>query len=206
MRGKITRIISGRDFFFIDDDYFCHLSKVDFEPKIGAEVEYERGKNKDGKLEAKNVRQIRAVATQNMNIRSGETDDFFDKYTSELEKGYFEGKYIRNEFLIEFPMALADNFCRNQMLNKSTQIRKYFDFCRKIEGVFKTKKDFGYVKSELPKLIYHVNSAYNKKPPLISKEFKIFIEKNVDLAIKNENNFQKGFISHFEALIGYSKN
>lgn len=62
------------------------------------------------------------------------------------------------------------------------------------------------MKSELPKLNYITNYALNKKPPVVSKEFRDFIEKNLELALINENNFLKGFLYHFEAVIGYSKN
>lgn len=108
--------------------------------------------------------------------------------------------------MTDYPKQLALLFSKNRDVNKSAQIRKYFDFCRKVEGIFKVKKDFNYVKSELPKLIYHVNSALNKKQPLVSKEFCVFIEKNVELAVEDKANFVKGFIYHFEAVIGFSNN
>jgi CRISPR type III-A-associated protein Csm2 len=198
VKGVITRLIPGKDFFFIDKDYFCHFSKVSFEPQIGMEVEYEQAQNRDGKPEARNVKPIGKIVN---------SSDFFSQYLDELSKGYFiEKGFIRKEFILELPKELASLFSKNPALNKSTQIRKYFDYCRKIEGIFKVKKNFNYVVSELPRLNYHIHNALNKKPPLISKEFCEFVEKNVELAIQSEENFLKGFINHFEAVIGYSKN
>jgi CRISPR type III-A-associated protein Csm2 len=198
VKGVITRLIPGKDFFFIDKDYFCHFSKVSFEPQIGMEVEYEQAQNRDGKPEARNVKPIGKIVS---------STDFFSQYLDELSKGYFiEKGFIKKEFILELPKGLSVLFGKNPAVNKSAQIRKYFDFCRKIEGIYKVQKNFNYVVSELPRLNYHIHNALNKKPPLISKEFCEFIEKNVEMAIVSEDNFLKGFIIHFESVIGYSKN
>lgn len=202
MKGIITKVIEDKRFFFVDNKYFCHFDKINFSPAVLNQVEYEKSVDKNGKDIAINVK---LLDNQESNIRG--SGSFFEKYINELMKGYFETPYyVKKEFIVEYPKELAVLFGKDRSLNKSAQIRKYFDFCRKIEGIFKVKKDFNYVKSELPRLIYHINSAYNKKPPLVSAEFKMFIEKNVEMAIQDENNFLKGFMNHFEALIGFSNN
>jgi len=75
VKGVITRLIPGKDFFFIDKDYFCHFSKVSFEPQIGMEVEYEQAQNRDGKPEARNVKPIGKIVS---------STDFFSQYLDEL--------------------------------------------------------------------------------------------------------------------------
>jgi len=188
IQGKITRVVAERKFFFIDRDFFCHFNSIDFDPKEGVEVEYEPGKNKEGKPEARNVK--RAAG-------------FFDQYVTELEKGYFvKDDFIRVEFLIDYARSLAKLFGRDARLNKPAQIRKFFDFCRNVEGVYKTKKNFLYVKSELPKLVPLVNKASSRE--LVSSEFVEFVEKNIAQATKSDAHFLKGFMPHFEAVIGYS--
>lgn len=201
MKGRITKIIDSGKFFFIDNDYWCHFDKVNFSPVVFAEVEYEQSvDSRNGKKVALNVKSV-GTSTPN----SASHGSVFSNYLNELNNGYFESaNYVKKEFIVDYAKELAQLFGRDKSINKSAQIRKYFDFCRRIEGIYKVKKDFNYVKSELPKLIYHINSAFNKK--LVTREFCDFIEKNVELAIVSESNFMKGFICHFEAVIGFSNN
>lgn len=188
-KGKVTKVLEEKRFFFIDNDYFCRYDKIDFVPSVGDQVQYEQSKNRDGKPEAKNVKKV---------------DGFIEQYWNELTKGYFlKEDYIRKEFIIDYAKELAMEFSKNENVNKSTQIRKYFDYCDRIVGVFKTKRDFLYVKAELPKVIPHLNNALKKG--LITKSFYDFMEINVELSLINEINFNKGFIPHFEAIIGFSQ-
>lgn len=188
-KGIITRIIEERKFFFIDNDYFCHFDRIDFQPSVGDQVFYEKSTNKDGKPEAKNVKKV---------------GGFIDQYWEELAYGYFiRDYYIRKEFVLTFAKELAEEFFKNENVNKPTQIRKYFDYCDKINGIFKVKKDFLFVQAELPKVIPHLNNALKKG--LITNDFYNFMEKNIEAALIEEKNFTKGFIPHFEAVIGFSQ-
>lgn len=187
-KGIITRVFEERKFFFIDNDYFCRFDKVNFLPSVGDSVVYERSTNNEGKPEAKNVKK---------------SAGFFEQYLEELSNGYFiKDDFIKREFVLEYAKELANEFTKNESVNKPTQIRKYFDYCDKINGIYKVKRNFLYVQAELPKVISHLNNALKKS--LISKDFVTFMEKNVDLAIIEEKNFVKGFIPHFEAVIGFS--
>jgi len=188
-KGIITRVFEERGFFFIDNDYFCRFDKINFQPSAGDQVQYEKSTNRDGKPEAKNVKKI---------------GGFIEQYWDELSNGYFiRDDYIKKEFVLEFAKELAKEFSKNENVNKSTQIRKYYDYCDKIHGVYKVKKDFLYVQAELPKLIPHLNNALKKG--LISNDFYTFIEKNIEMSLTEEKNFTKGFIPHFEAIIGFSQ-
>ena len=44
--------------------------------------------------------------------------------------------------------------------------------------------------------------AFGKMPPKIPEIFHDFIKSNV-AAVKNEKDFLKGFLPHFEALVGF---
>lgn len=188
-KGIITRVFEERKFFFIDNVYFCWYDRVSFLPAVGDNVIYERTTNKDGKPEAKNVKKA---------------PGFFDQYLVELNGGYFvKDDFIKKEYVLDYAKDLANEFTKNENVNKPTQIRKYFDYCDKINGIYKVKRNFLYVQAELPKVIAHLNNALKKG--LISNDFVTFLEKNIELAIIEEKNFVKGFIPHFEAVIGFSQ-
>jgi CRISPR/Cas system CSM-associated protein Csm2 small subunit len=188
-KGIITKIFEEKKFFFIDNDYFCRYDWIDFIPAVGDNVIYEKSTNRDGKPEAKNVKKFAGI---------------FEEYLEKLSEGYFiKDDFIKNEFVLDFAKGLASEFTKNEDVNKPTQIRKYFDYCDKIYGVYKVKRNFLYVQSELPKLMAHLNSALKKG--LISKDFFTFMDRNIELALAGEKNFTKGFIPHFEAVIGFSQ-
>ena len=192
-KGKITKVISDKEFFFIDKDYFCRNSAYKNIPKVDDIVEYEPFL-KDGKKAAKNVKFIKKGILP------------LDEYFEELEDGYFSNiisKNLKPQLIIHYPQQLAELFQKDNNINKSTQIRKYFDSCRLIEGKYKINKDFEFVISELLKLVPLINNAKGKK--LISDDFFNFFEYNIAQAIKSEDHFRKGFIPHFESLIGYYK-
>jgi len=111
---------------------------------------------------------------------------------------------LKKEFIIDFPQKLGILFQKRSDVNKPTQIRKYYDQCKsKIEGPFKVRKDFEYVKSELYKMIPLINNA--KMKGHISNEFFLYMEKNIYEAVKSPKNFIDGFMPHFQSLIGYYK-
>jgi CRISPR type III-A-associated protein Csm2 len=190
--GKITRIVDGK-FFFIENDYYCHNSAYKNTPQIGDMVEYEPIL-KDGKKAAKNVKFLRKGVSQ------------LDEYFEELESGYFKGiekTNLKPQLIIHYPKLLAEIFQKDENKNKSSQIRKYFDSCRIIEGKYKIKRDFDFVISELLKLIPLMENSRGKKH--ITDEFYDFFERNVEEAVKSPNHFQKGFMAHFESIIGFYK-
>jgi hypothetical protein len=165
MKGIVTKIFEDRNYFLIDNDYRCYYDRVNFRPKVFDQVEYDQSTDKNGKPRAENVKLL-IVGSE----AKDKAQNFFAKYLEELPKGYFDhGDFIKKEFVVEYPKELVKIFSKNYSLNKSSQIRKYFDFCRKVEGLFRVKRDFNYVKSELPKLIPHVYNALNKKQPLVSR-------------------------------------
>ena len=191
-KGTITGI-KPDNCFWVDKFYWCPISRIDFEPKIGDLVSYDIKETEKGK-NAINVKRLK--------------QDFspLDKYFEELESGYFkdnEKMNLKPQLIIQYPKKLAEIFQKNPNINKSSQIRKYFDSCRLIEGKFYGNNDFDFVISELMKLVPLMNKA--KERNLISQDFYEFFEKNVMEAIKSEDHFKKGFLPHFESVIGYYK-
>ena len=192
-QGKITKIIPGK-FFFVDKDYWCNINQYGSTPEIGDIVEYNPVEKQDGKKFANNVKFIRKGFSP------------LDDYFQEIHNGYFqneEKKNLKPNLIIQYPKQLAELFQKDPNLNKSAQIRKYFDSCRLIEGKLKLDKDFDSAISELLKLVPLLNNAKEKKH--VSNDFYEFFEKNIMEAIKSKDHFQKGFLPHFESIIGYYK-
>lgn len=189
-KGKITKV-TDRGFFFIDNDYWCHNNSYSKEPEVDDIVEYEAITRSDGKKNAQNVRFIKKGLS------------LLDEYFDELNDSYFinSNSYnLKPTMIIQYPATLAKVFQKDNK-NKPSQIRKYFDSCRIIEGKFKLSKDFDFVITELYKLIPLANNA--KVKGHVSNEFFEFFETNIEQAIKSPNHFQKGFMAHFESVIGF---
>lgn len=205
--GTITKLFGDRSFFFIDNDYFCRYSDIDFSPIVFQKVSYEKTKNREGKLSAKNVKLLEGNLSIQKNNSELNTGSFFSNYLKEIDKGYFTSEdYIKIELILDDAKKLAELFARKKDLNKKSQVYNYYQMCKKIDGLYKVNKNFQNVETELPKLIPFLYSAKNRNTALISEEFLIFMETNIKMAIKNEKNFLKGFMPHFEALMGFYNN
>jgi len=83
------------------------------------------------------------------------------------------------------------------------QIRRYFGHCRTVETRLKSGgASWASVLPEIKKLDYAADDGFGKRPPKIPALFHDFICRNV-AAIKEENDFLRGFLPHFEALMGF---
>ena len=188
--GKITRVVLDKGFFFIDDDYWCHVKEYDRDPEVGHIVNYDRFTREDGKKNARNVR----FKSKPVNI--------VDKFIKDLEDGYFNEKgYIKPEYQIEYPQILAEYFAGQGDQNKVAQVRKFFDQIRLSEGKYKLKKNFDSIVPELYELIPLLENVKNRKH--ITQEFQDYLSANLKEAVKSPLNFEKGFIPHFQALVAY---
>lgn len=188
--GKITRIVLDRGFFFIDENYWCHVNEYDREPEVGHIVKYDQVVRDDGKKNARNVQFI------------SKESNIVDKFIKDLENGYFnDNGYIKPEYQVEYPQQLAGFFAGQGEQNKIAQIRKFFDQIRLSEGKFKLRKDFNAIMPELYELIPLLESTKNRKH--ITQEFQDYLTANINEAVKTAKNFEKGFIPHFQALVAY---
>ncbi len=202
--GKITKVLADRKFFFVDTEYWCHFNQYnDDNPEVGDEVEYEPEIRSDGK---KNALKARLIIKKFVNddIPASSNNQLMESYFKTLQNGYFKEKdYLIEELITEFPMKLAKYFTKDSGKNKPSQIRKFFDQTKLIESKLKIKKDFNNSKVELLQIIPLANNAKGRNH--ISQEFFDFLKINIDESIKSETNLIKGFIPHFQALIGYYK-
>ncbi|MFZ2323278.1 MAG: type III-A CRISPR-associated protein Csm2 [Ignavibacteriaceae bacterium] len=188
--GKITRVVLEKGFFFIDEDYWCHVNEYNREPEVGHIVEYDKSVRNDGKKNAKNVK------------FKSKTTNIVDNFIKDLEEGYFNDKgYLKPEYLLEYPQKLAEFFAGQSEQNKVAQVRKFFDQIRLSEGKYKLSKDFDSIVPELYELIPLLESTKNRKH--ITQEFQDYLTANLKEAVKTAVNFNKGFLPHFQALVAY---
>ena len=97
---------------------------------------------------------------------------------------------------------LVRAMCEDRNGLTSHQIRRYFGHCRTVETRLKSGASWGSVLADIKKLDMAAADGSGKKPPKIPALFHDFIQKNV-AAIKTKEDFLRGFLPHFEALIGF---
>lgn len=132
-------------------------------------------------------------------------NSLLNDYLSEISNGYFNDKgNLKEDLIIKYPQSLAKEFTKIYTLNKSAQINKFYYEFKKYESILKINKDFDTIKTDLLKII--PLSEKSKQRNHISNDFNKFLIENIKLATKSETNFTKGFIPHFQSLMGYFKN
>lgn len=84
------------------------------------------------------------------------------------------------------------------------QVRRFFGHCRVIETRLKSgATDWGSLRTRFKFLDAAAADAFGKQPRKIPGLFYDFIRRNV-AAVHSEKDFLKGFIPHFEALVGFA--
>jgi len=84
------------------------------------------------------------------------------------------------------------------------QIRRFFQHCRAVETRLKTgQSTWGAERPHIEFLDAAAQDAFGKVQRKIPSLFFDFISRNVH-AIKTEKDFLKGFLPHFEALVGFA--
>lgn len=125
---------------------------------------------------------------------------FPEKY---LEGGYFEDdekKILKVEYITKYSEKIAKDLQVGKDLNKSSQLRKYYDFVVRIKDRLKYNTfSFKELLPEINRLNGYVTYAEGRKK--VSKYFVNFISKNTQ-SIKTQEDF-KAFATHFEAIIAY---
>lgn len=131
-----------------------------------------------------------------------ELDDLWPDY---LSGGYFDAAgHLRNEFMIrERVMPLAKAMSEANPALTMHQVRRFFQHCRAIESRIRARTS-SWADEEVAfrQLDVAAADAFGKSQRKIPKLFHDFIKSNV-AAVKNEKDFLKGFLPHFEALVGF---
>ncbi|MBA7564489.1 hypothetical protein ES708_06152 [subsurface metagenome] len=116
-----------------------------------------------------------------------------------LERGYFDKEgNVLPEVIQEWPEQLARTFLREGL--KSTQLRRFFNRARAIQ---QQNLPFERLREEILSLKPIVAASVGRKTaPDI---FKVFIDRNVDLAVNSLESFSRGFLTHFQSVVAYVK-
>ncbi len=119
--------------------------------------------------------------------------------------GYFDpAGNLRNEFVSrDRIVSIAEDMSRATPPLTMHQIRRFFQHCRAIEAKVRAgTSTWPAEEAAFRQLDVAAADAFGKSPPKIPKLFHDFIKSNV-AAVNNEKDFLKGFLPHFEALVGF---
>ena len=124
-----------------------------------------------------------------------------------LKGGYFENagadgqKRLRKELILVTARDIAVAIANAKPELATSQMRKYFDYARNIgEKLRQSGGDYRQVEADVAKLVPFATDAKNKRK--IPDVFYDFIIANVS-AVHGADDFTKGFLEHFQAVIAY---
>lgn len=121
------------------------------------------------------------------------------------QSGYFDAAgNLRNEFVARDWIApIARTMSEERPPLTMHQVRRFFQHCRAIEAKVRAgTSTWATEEAAFRQLDVAAADAFGKSPPKIPELFHEFIKSNV-AAVKNEKDFLKGFLPHFEALVGF---
>ena len=131
----------------------------------------------------------------------------FDKSTARLpndylKDGYFDDKgYLRAGIFKEDAKEVANVLATLKMT--PTALRAFYNKLKAIESKYNTSgNNFDFIKPNL--YAFERDVAYQVSRNVVSEEFRKFINKNAELALKGPKEF-KGFIEHFLSVLAYFK-
>jgi CRISPR type III-A-associated protein Csm2 len=124
-----------------------------------------------------------------------------------LKGGYFDGQgNLKVEYVSrEKVESLVEAMCSDRHGLTKHQVRRFFGHCRTLE----TRLQAGGISwaallPDVKKLDIAAADAVAKNPPKIPSLFHDFVQRNVH-AIKTKDDFLRGFLPHFEALVGFGQ-
>ena len=139
--------------------------------------------------------------------REQEPSSLSPAYLECLKSGYFDSN---DNLKCELLTSLAEQVA--QYLGKtgitSTQLRRFFTYVRSIERELGQKsfpEIVPQVQSLKPMVANYVGKGNNPRECGRREVFKQFVDRNEELAEKDEKSFKKGFIPHFESVVAYFK-
>jgi CRISPR type III-A-associated protein Csm2 len=132
---------------------------------------------------------------------SAQTDFRFD--AGYLAAGYFrqegEKRYLRPEVLDSAAINVAKALGNAGM--KSAQLRRFFSKARGIEAKLDRDGDFQQILADI--YGFKRDVAYQVGRKIVPEQFREFINRNVDLAVIDQQSFKQGFLQHFESVVAY---
>lgn len=119
-----------------------------------------------------------------------------------LKEGYFDaGGKPRGEIITTLAQQVARELRQGNM--NFHQIRRFYNKAMFLKRLLGSGRPFEEIKWRLQTLQRDAADAVGKKNA--PEQFKIFIDRNVELAIKNLVSFKDGFMEHFQSVVAYLK-
>lgn len=124
--------------------------------------------------------------------------------------GYLAGGYFAPEGHLHLDLVCrrrAEELARALRAEglTSTQIRRYFGHCRRVEAKLRTGKlAWDDARPLICKLEAAAADAARRAQPKIPRTFFEFIQRNVE-KIECQRDFLDGFIPHFEAIVAFGQ-
>ena len=91
----------------------------------------------------------------------------------------------------------------------STQLRRFYNKAKATEQRLDAGENFACLKAEILELEQHAANAAGKARDRREQAglelFKQFIDKNTELAVRDEKSFRKGFLLHFQGVVAFFK-
>ena len=138
---------------------------------------------------------------------SGPTSNTSDVSADYLKEGYFDAAgNLREELITSKAQLIANDLCKIRL--SSVQLRKFYAHARQLGRQLENGEAFATIRPallEMQPLVAdavgraHANGAGNYEL------FKQFIDKNVELAAREEKNLREGFLKHFMYVVAYFK-
>jgi CRISPR-associated protein Csm2 len=120
------------------------------------------------------------------------------EYLTTLPQGYFDADgHLWEGFITKLASDVAKSFGTRL---KNHQLRRFYGHAKAAENRLKMTNDWEAVNVDVKRLEPYVSEAKGKDK--IPQSFYDFMEKNIK-AIKNQKDFEDGFIKHFEAVVAY---
>jgi len=144
------------------------------------------------------------------NIKKGPNPSRFGKsinvlWPDYLKEGYFdtEGNIIEAYLRKTKVEVLVKGMAFTEKAALTThQVRRFFQHCRFIEAKIRAGASWESQRAEFLKLAVAAADAYGKRDKKIPKPFFDFVNCNTN-KVKSKKDFLKGFMPHFEALVGF---
>ncbi|MGH7214058.1 MAG: type III-A CRISPR-associated protein Csm2 [Tepidisphaeraceae bacterium] len=145
-----------------------------------------------------------------------------DQTVAQLWPGYLEGGYFDDKGCLQIQYvsrcipgdellpdrqqkgleSIVREMANGRPALTTGQLRRFFMHCRGIETKLKSGADWTCTRPQFTFIDSAASDAHGKQPQKIPGLFYDFIRRNVN-AVKTEQDFLRGFIPHFEALVGF---
>ena len=116
-----------------------------------------------------------------------------------LKNGYFDGKYIRRELLMDKAQQIAKALKGGGLT--TNQFRRFYDYARALERKLDLHNgEFKSIEGDLVKMVsLAAATVARKNAPQLFKEF---MQKNID-NVTDGKSFRRGFLEHLQAVLAF---